>query len=59
MNNDNKVETAKAGLNCWASYATVSPSNKELLCYCAHTTEHYGRLNEIIPLQKFVYNTKL
>ena len=24
MNNDNKVETAIAGLNCWASYATVS-----------------------------------
>ena len=23
MNNDNKVETAIAGLNCWASYATV------------------------------------
>ena len=22
MNNDNKVETAIAGLNCWASYAT-------------------------------------
>ena len=22
MNNDNKVETAVAGLNCWASYAT-------------------------------------
>ena len=21
MNNDNKVETAIAGLNCWASYA--------------------------------------
>ena len=26
MNNDNKVETAIAGLNCWASYAT------ELIC---------------------------
>ena len=26
MNNDNKVETAIAGLNCWASYATVSHS---------------------------------
>ena len=23
MNNDNKVETAIAELNCWASYATV------------------------------------
>ena len=23
MNNDNKVETAIAGLNCWASYATA------------------------------------
>ena len=23
MNNDKKVETAVAGLNCWASYATV------------------------------------
>ena len=23
MNNDNKVETAIAGLNCWVSYATV------------------------------------
>ena len=23
MNNDNKVETAIAGLNCWATYATV------------------------------------
>ena len=23
MNNDNKVETAIAGLNYWASYATV------------------------------------
>ena len=22
MNNDNKVEAAIAGLNCWASYAT-------------------------------------
>ena len=22
MNNDNKVETAVAGLNCWASFAT-------------------------------------
>ena len=22
MNNDNKVETEIAGLNCWASYAT-------------------------------------
>ena len=22
MNNDNKVETAMAGLDCWASYAT-------------------------------------
>ena len=22
MNNDNKVETAIAGLNCWAGYAT-------------------------------------
>ena len=22
MNNDNKVETAIAGLNCWATYAT-------------------------------------
>ena len=22
MNNDNKVETAIAGLNCWGSYAT-------------------------------------
>ena len=22
MNNDNKVETAIAGLNCWANYAT-------------------------------------
>ena len=21
MNNDNKVETAMAGVNCWASYA--------------------------------------
>ena len=24
MNNDNKVETVIAGLNCWASYATYS-----------------------------------
>ena len=24
MNNDSKVETAIAGLNCWASYATVT-----------------------------------
>ena len=24
MNNDNKVETAIAGLNCWASYATAT-----------------------------------
>ena len=24
MNNDNKVETAIAGLNCWVSYATDS-----------------------------------
>ena len=23
MNNDNKVETAIAGLNCWASYAAA------------------------------------
>ena len=23
MSNDNKVETAIAGLNCWASYATA------------------------------------
>ena len=23
MNNDNEVETAIAGLNCWASYATA------------------------------------
>ena len=23
MNNDNKVETAMAGLNCWASYAKL------------------------------------
>ena len=23
MNNDNKVETAIAGLNCWARYATA------------------------------------
>ena len=23
MNNNNKVETAMAGLNCWASYATA------------------------------------
>ena len=26
MNNDNKVETAIAGLNCWANYATASCS---------------------------------
>ena len=32
MNNDNKVKTSIAGLNCWASYATASNStlNKEL-----------------------------
>ena len=24
MNDDNKVETAIAGQNCWASYATAS-----------------------------------
>ena len=24
MNNDNEVETAIAGLNCWASYATAA-----------------------------------
>ena len=28
MNNDNKVETAIAGLNCWASYATASKHMK-------------------------------
>ena len=27
MNNDNKVKTAIAGLNCWASYATVQTCN--------------------------------
>ena len=35
MNNDNKidnkVETAIAGLNCWASYAT---DNKDLVLEC-------------------------
>ena len=34
MNNDNKVETAIAGLNCWASYATEykSPKNCNFSC---------------------------
>ena len=27
MNNDNKVETAIAGVNFWASYASVATSN--------------------------------
>ena len=36
MNNDNKVETAIAGLNCWASYATdLSRSH-------FHDTKHYS-----------------
>ena len=34
MNNDNKVETAIAGLNFWASYATASNAND---------TKHYKR----------------
>ena len=28
MNNDNKVKTAIAGLNCWASYATEKNTSK-------------------------------
>ena len=45
MNNDNGVETAIAGLNCWASYATVyefdtyhfiSINVTELNCLCSH-----------------------
>ena len=31
MNNDNKVETAIAGLNFWASYATVFNLNINIL----------------------------
>ena len=31
MNDDNKVESAIAGLNCWASYATA---NNNLPCIC-------------------------
>ena len=29
MNNDNKFETEMAGLNCWASYATVPNYKKK------------------------------
>ena len=29
MNNDNKVETEIAGLNCWASYATGNKQRKK------------------------------
>ena len=32
MNNDNNVETAIAGLNCWASYATVYEFVLRILC---------------------------
>ena len=31
MNDDNKVETAIAGQNCWASYATASKHMKYYL----------------------------
>ena len=30
MNNDNKVEVAIAGMNCWASYTTVCEDNEDV-----------------------------
>ena len=38
MNNDTKVETAIAGLNCWASYATGSKHYKKIARYFVYNT---------------------
>ena len=54
MNNDNKVETAIAGLNCWASYATEDHlTSYNLFCRILVNPFHY----EIFGFIRYANNT--
>ena len=56
MNNDNKVETAIAGLSCWASYATERNSTVNLKEKSGHNIDldEYVETYIVRPLKTYV-----